>query len=116
MRIAVARSLLSLLAALKASSSSSSSMALQPPAGGDPHSTSSSLQIPIPPQVGTKLRQNVSWDSRSFLVNGKRLLLTGGEVDYARSTPGMWPTIMKHAKQNGLNCVATYVFWNLHQE
>eukprot|EP01052_Picozoa_sp_SAG31_P017642 SAG31_NODE_1216_length_9328_cov_12.252465_4_plen_353_part_00 len=75
-----------------------------------------SLKMPIPPPVGTAIRQNISWDSRSFLVNGKRLLLTGGEVDYARSTPGMWPTIMKRAKQNGLNCIASYVFWNLHRE
>ncbi|CAF4731114.1 unnamed protein product, partial [Rotaria magnacalcarata] len=30
--------------------------------------------------------------------------------------PGMWPYIMKMAKNQGLNTVQTYVFWNIHEQ
>eukprot|EP01051_Picozoa_sp_SAG22_P015148 SAG22_NODE_1943_length_3285_cov_1.767420_1_plen_184_part_00 len=72
--------------------------------------------LPGPAPNGNTRKRNVSWDGRSLLVDSQRLLLTGGEVDYARSTPGMWPTVMRRARENGLNCIASYVFWNLHEE
>lgn len=27
----------------------------------------------------------------------------------------MWPSIIKRAKQGGLNTIQTYVFWNVHE-
>jgi hypothetical protein len=43
-------------------------------------------------------------------------MLISGAIHYARSTPGMWPYIMKMAKNQGLNTIQTYVFWNIHEQ
>ncbi|CAF1541268.1 unnamed protein product [Adineta steineri] len=37
-------------------------------------------------------------------------------TERSQSIPGMWPYIMSMAKQNGLNTVQTYVFWNIHEQ
>ncbi|CAF0987950.1 unnamed protein product [Adineta ricciae] len=42
-------------------------------------------------------------------------MLISGAIHYSRSTPGMWPYIMKMAKNQGLNTIQTYVFWNIHE-
>jgi hypothetical protein len=57
----------------------------------------------------------VGYDHRAITINGIRTILISGAIHYPRSTPGMWPYIMKMAKTNGLNTVQTYVFWNLHE-
>lgn len=57
----------------------------------------------------------VGYDHRAITINGVRTLLISGAVHYARSTPGMWPYIMRMAKNQGLNAIQTYVFWNMHE-
>ncbi|CAF1003610.1 unnamed protein product [Adineta steineri] len=37
-------------------------------------------------------------------------------IERSQSIPGMWPYIMSMTKQNGLNTVQTYVFWNIHEQ
>ena len=59
---------------------------------------------------------NVSYDHRAITVNGVRTMLISGAIHYPRSTPGMWPYILKMAKNQGLNTVQTYVFWNIHEQ
>jgi beta-galactosidase len=59
---------------------------------------------------------NVSYDYRAIKINGVRTMLIAGAIHYPRSTPGMWPYIMKMAKNQGLNTVQTYVFWNIHEQ
>ncbi len=58
---------------------------------------------------------NVSYDSRAVVVDGKRQLILSGAIHYPRSTPGMWPELMKRSKEAGLNTIETYVFWNFHE-
>jgi beta-galactosidase len=58
---------------------------------------------------------NVSYDHRAITINGTRTMLISGAIHYPRSTPAMWPYIMKMAKQQGLNTIQTYVFWNIHE-
>ncbi|CAF0798310.1 unnamed protein product [Adineta ricciae] len=58
----------------------------------------------------------VSYDNRAITINGARTMLIAGAIHYPRSTPGMWPYIMKMAKNQGLNTVQTYVFWNIHEQ
>jgi len=58
----------------------------------------------------------VGYDHRAITINGVRTLLISGAIHYPRSTPGMWPYIMKMAKNQGLNAVQTYVFWNMHEK
>ena len=58
----------------------------------------------------------VGYDHRAITINGVRTMLISGAIHYPRSTPGMWPYIMKMAKAQGLNTVQTYVFWNFHEQ
>lgn len=58
---------------------------------------------------------DVTYDSRSLIVNGHRKILFSGSIHYPRSTPEMWPSLISQAKQGGLDCIQTYVFWNLHE-
>lgn len=58
---------------------------------------------------------NVSFDPRAITIDGQRTLLLSGAVHYPRSTPAMWPQILRRSKDAGLNTIETYVFWNLHE-
>ncbi|PPD87890.1 hypothetical protein GOBAR_DD15162 [Gossypium barbadense] len=59
--------------------------------------------------------KEVTYDSRSLLVNGKRMLFFSGSIHYPRSPPDAWPDLIRKAKMGGLNMVETYVFWNVHE-
>ncbi|XP_059462503.1 beta-galactosidase 15-like [Corylus avellana] len=58
---------------------------------------------------------NVSHDGRAITIDGERRILLSGSIHYPRSTPGMWPSLIKKAKEGGLNTIETYVFWNAHE-
>ncbi|HUU43079.1 MAG TPA: beta-galactosidase [Planctomycetota bacterium] len=58
---------------------------------------------------------DVSYDSRAVVIDGRRTLILSGSMHYPRSTPAMWPDLMKRSVEAGLNTVETYVFWNLHE-
>lgn len=57
----------------------------------------------------------ITADRHSLVINGERTFLISGAVHYPRSTPGMWPHILRHSKALGLNCIETYVFWEGHE-
>lgn len=59
--------------------------------------------------------ENVTYDGRSLIIDGKRKLLFSGSIHYPRSTPEMWPSLIAKAKEGGLEVIQTYVFWNLHE-
>ncbi|ETO22783.1 beta-galactosidase, partial [Reticulomyxa filosa] len=58
---------------------------------------------------------NVTYDERSFIIDGKRTLLLGGSIHYPRVSMQQWDDILKKAREDGLNHVEVYVFWNLHE-
>ncbi|GMI16173.1 hypothetical protein TrLO_g5338 [Triparma laevis f. longispina] len=58
---------------------------------------------------------SVSWNQRSFSIDGKPTMLIGGSFHYPRASPSEWPSIFSEMKANGLNLVQTYVFWDLHE-
>jgi beta-galactosidase len=60
--------------------------------------------------------RRVSYDERAILIDGRRELLISGEVHYARVPEKDWERVLDATKAAGLNCVATYVFWNLHED
>ena len=66
------------------------------------------------PSVRRQALSNVTYDHRSFIINGKRELLIVGAIHYPRSSPGMWPHLFKKTKAAVINAIDTYVFWNLH--
>lgn len=57
----------------------------------------------------------ISFDSKAILVNGERQLIISGEMHYSRSPRELWPQLLDRSKNMGLNCVASYIFWNFHE-
>jgi len=57
----------------------------------------------------------ISYDNRAMTINGARVPILSGAIHYPRSTPGMWPDLMKRSRDLGLNTIETYVFWGLHE-
>ncbi len=50
-----------------------------------------------------------------FLLNGKPFVIRSGEMHYARIPRAYWRQRMEMAKAMGLNTIATYIFWNVHE-
>ena len=46
----------------------------------------------------------ITADQRSLILDGQRQLILSGAVHYPRSTPAMWPRILRESKRAGLNC------------
>ncbi|KAL6284804.1 hypothetical protein ACE6H2_015733 [Prunus campanulata] len=61
------------------------------------------------------MASNVSYDSRSLIIDGQRKLLISAAIHYPRSVPGMWPNLVQTAKEGGVDVIETYVFWNGHE-
>nr|VDC99537.1 unnamed protein product [Brassica rapa] len=57
----------------------------------------------------------VSHDGRAITIDGHRRVLLSGSIHYPRSTPEMWPDLIKKSKEGGLDAIETYVFWNAHE-
>uniref|UniRef100_A0A7N2LVH0 beta-galactosidase n=1 Tax=Quercus lobata TaxID=97700 RepID=A0A7N2LVH0_QUELO len=57
----------------------------------------------------------VTYDHKALVIDGKRQILQSGSIHYPRSTPEMWPDIIKKSKEGGLDVIETYVFWNYHE-
>ncbi|XP_020592351.1 beta-galactosidase 6 [Phalaenopsis equestris] len=61
------------------------------------------------------MASNVTYNRRALLIEGKPRVLISGSIHYPRSTPEMWPDLIRKSKDGGLDVVETYVFWNLHE-
>ncbi|MDY6914505.1 MAG: beta-galactosidase [Planctomycetota bacterium] len=57
----------------------------------------------------------VTYDSRSFLIDEKRIWLVSGSIHYFRTPAGLWRDRLLKAKRAGLNCISTYLAWNFHE-
>ncbi|KAL3825641.1 hypothetical protein ACJIZ3_021670 [Penstemon smallii] len=57
----------------------------------------------------------VTHDGRAIKINGERKIILSGSIHYPRSTPEMWPDLIRKAKEGGLDAIETYVFWNAHE-
>ena len=55
--------------------------------------------------------RNVTYDGRSLLIDGQRVLLHSGSIHYPRASEGEWDNLLQKAKAGGLNLIETYVFW-----
>jgi hypothetical protein len=61
------------------------------------------------------LTRNVTYDSRSLLLDGERLFILSGSIHYQRHLPSDWKSVLSLAYEAGLNTIQTYVFYNLHE-
>lgn len=50
-----------------------------------------------------------------FFLNGRPFQIIAGEMHYERIPRAYWKPRLKMAKAMGLNTIATYVFWNIHE-
>lgn len=58
---------------------------------------------------------NVTFDSYSFLIDGKRTYLWSGEVHpYRLPSPELWPDIFQKMKAAGFNTASIYFSWGYH--
>ncbi|MDX2146178.1 MAG: beta-galactosidase [Planctomycetota bacterium] len=58
---------------------------------------------------------SVTYDGRSFMVDGRRIWLMSGTVAYSRVPKDQWLDRIHAAKLAGLNAIDTPVFWNRHE-
>jgi beta-galactosidase len=68
------------------------------------------------PLDAEKYKRTVSFDERALVIGGNRELLISGEIHYPRVPEKEWERVLDATKAAGINCIATYVFWNLHEQ
>ena len=84
----------------------------------------SALAMPVAAQVAkptanltapVKTFGRVAYDARSLMVDGKRLVVWGGEFHPFRlPSPDLWRDILQKMKASGFNTVALYFDWGYH--
>ena len=57
----------------------------------------------------------ITYDSKSFIINGKRTFITSGSIHYFRAPRSSWEDILLKAKLGGMNTIQTYIAWNFHE-
>ena len=57
----------------------------------------------------------VTYDDRSYKIDGKRVWLVSGSIHYFRIPHQLWRDRLLKAKRAGLNCITTYIAWNFHE-
>ncbi|HIE11046.1 MAG TPA: hypothetical protein EYP62_05480 [Kiritimatiellae bacterium] len=57
----------------------------------------------------------IAYDGRSFLINGERVFLIGGEFHYFRVPHQLWEDRLVKMRRAGANFVASYIPWNWHE-
>jgi len=57
----------------------------------------------------------ISWNPKSYKIDGKPQFLISGEFHYFRVPKSDWEKRLKLFKEAGGNCVATYIPWILHE-
>lgn len=58
---------------------------------------------------------SVTYDGRSFMIDGRRQWIVGGAIHYARLPRAEWAGRIAAARQAGLNTIETPVVWSRHQ-
>ncbi|KAK2965832.1 hypothetical protein RJ640_001804, partial [Escallonia rubra] len=53
----------------------------------------------------------VTYDHRALVIDGKRRILQSGSFHYPRTTPEMWPEIIRKSKEGGLDVIETYYYF-----
>jgi beta-galactosidase GanA len=67
------------------------------------------------PQAPVKTFGRVSFDSRSLMIDGKRLVIWSSEMHSFRlPSPDLWRDVLQKMKASGFNTVAFYFSWGYH--
>lgn len=57
----------------------------------------------------------VTYDGRSFMLDGRRIWVVSGTVPMPRLSRDVWADRIHAAKQAGLNTIESPIFWNRHE-
>ncbi len=55
---------------------------------------------------------SVSFDSRTLMIDGKRVWIVSGSIHFQRIAPSEWADRIRAAKHAGLNCIEVPIFWS----
>jgi beta-galactosidase len=58
----------------------------------------------------------ITFQQKQLLIDGKPIFLLSGELHYFRQPKENWQHLLDEAKMLGLNCIASYIPWILHEE
>ena len=58
----------------------------------------------------------ISFAEKQIIIDGQPIFLLSGELHYFRQPKDNWQHLIEEAKQLGLNCIASYIPWILHEE
>ena len=58
---------------------------------------------------------SIGYTPQSFVIDGRRTWLVSGAIHYPRVPRGLWADRLRATREAGLNCIETYVFWNVHE-
>ena len=72
------------------------------------------LLLALHPQAWAQPK--ITWDSKSLLVDGRRVVPVMGEIHYSRLPENEWEAAVKNMKAGGVTMIATYTFWNHVEE
>ena len=68
------------------------------------------------PMQASSFGKEVKWDSKSLIIDGRRVVPVMGEVHYSRIPADEWQDEVRKMKEGGVTVIATYVFWNHIEE
>jgi beta-galactosidase len=57
----------------------------------------------------------LTFKDNKFYLNNEEFKIQSGAFHYFRALPDYWEDILTKIKAAGLNCVETYICWNLHE-
>jgi beta-galactosidase len=66
-------------------------------------------------QPTSKPSDKIHWDSRSFVIHNRPLILFGGSMPYFRVPEPEWEPALRRIAADGFNLIDTYVPWSLHE-
>ncbi|MBA4120036.1 MAG: hypothetical protein C0513_04965, partial [Isosphaera sp.] len=58
---------------------------------------------------------SITYDGQSFLIDGRRVWLVSGTVQYTQAPASQWEGLIAAAKAAGLNTITTSVVWSAHE-
>jgi beta-galactosidase len=58
----------------------------------------------------------IDFDSKGFVIEGKRTFLVSAGLEYARIPHELWYDRLLRIKRAGFNCIEIYTIWNFHEE
>ncbi|WP_184543149.1 beta-galactosidase [Mucilaginibacter sp. FT3.2] len=67
----------------------------------------------FPPSSAAK--PYIDFDSKGFLIDGKRTFIVSAGLEYARIPHQLWHDRLLRIKRAGFNCIEIYTIWNFHE-